>query len=90
MASVDAPPSPSASKRDTSDASDLDPADFLKSIRELSAQREREDSERYRKLEEEVERSRAERKARRAGVYLFILRLLLRLVYSKAFAGWWS
>ncbi|KAK5684959.1 hypothetical protein LTS10_003034 [Elasticomyces elasticus] len=45
------------------DDQDLDPAVFLKSIRELSERREREDLERYRKLEEEVERSRAKRKA---------------------------
>jgi len=53
---------------------DLDPAAFLKSVRELSEKREREDAERYRKLEEEVEKSRAERVARRAGMYVCCLR----------------
>ncbi|GAB7361829.1 hypothetical protein MBLNU230_g1871t1 [Neophaeotheca triangularis] len=48
------------------DDNDLDPAKFLQSVRELSHQREREDSERYRKLEEEVEKGRQERLARRA------------------------
>lgn len=48
-------------------ASDVDPAAFLKSVRELSEKRDREDAERFRKLEEEVERSRRERAARRAG-----------------------
>ncbi|KAK0801453.1 hypothetical protein LTR02_002885 [Friedmanniomyces endolithicus] len=43
------------------DNEDLDPAKFLKSIRELSERREREDLERFRKLEAEVEMSRAER-----------------------------
>ncbi|KAK0285157.1 hypothetical protein LTR35_005359 [Friedmanniomyces endolithicus] len=43
------------------DNEDLDPAKFLKSIRELSERREREDLERFRKLEAEVEKSRAER-----------------------------
>ena len=67
---VDDPPHPtttpsSASRR--ADESDLDPAAFLKSVRELSEKREREDAERYRKLEEEVEKKRQERAARRAG-----------------------
>lgn len=58
----------SASQRSVNpDESDLDPAAFLKSVRELSEKREREDAERYRKLEEEIERSRQERAARRAG-----------------------
>ncbi|KAK3113592.1 hypothetical protein LTR53_008977 [Teratosphaeriaceae sp. CCFEE 6253] len=58
-----APPSDAASNRDNDD---LDPASFLKSIRELSERREQEDLERYRKLEEDVERSRAERAKKRA------------------------
>lgn len=49
------------------DESDLDPAAFLKSVRELSEKREREDAERYRKLEEEVQKGREARAARRAG-----------------------
>ncbi|KAK4575034.1 hypothetical protein LTR86_000884 [Recurvomyces mirabilis] len=40
---------------------DVDTAEFLKIIRELSDKRDREDIERYQKLEEEVARSRAER-----------------------------
>ncbi|KAK3071703.1 hypothetical protein LTR53_008169 [Teratosphaeriaceae sp. CCFEE 6253] len=58
-----APPSDAASNRDNDD---LEPASFLKSIRELSERREQEDLERYRKLEEDVERSRAERAKKRA------------------------
>lgn len=58
--------SPSISQR-TADESDLDPAAFLRSVRALSEKREREDAERYRKLEEEVERGRRQRAARRAG-----------------------
>jgi hypothetical protein len=57
--------SSSASQR--ADESDLDPAAFLKSVRELSEKREREDAERYRKLEEEIERGRQQRATRRAG-----------------------
>lgn len=49
--------------------SDLDPAAFLKSVRELSEKREREDTERYRQLEEKVHKERQERAARRAGVF---------------------
>ena len=71
MASVDQKPgSPAAASTSASqraDESDLDPAAFLKSVRELSEKREREDAERYRKLEEEIERGRQERAARRAG-----------------------
>jgi hypothetical protein len=37
----------------------------------LSEKRDREDAERYRKLEEEVEQSRRERAARRAGMSIF-------------------
>lgn len=65
---VDDPHSASASQR-AADESDLDPAAFLKSVRELSEKREREDAERYRKLEEEIEKGRQERAARRAGEY---------------------
>ena len=57
----------SASQRAAVDESDLDPAAFLKSVRELSEKRDREDAERYRKLEEEIEQSRQQRAARRAG-----------------------
>lgn len=49
------------------DESDLDPAAFLKSVRELSEKREREDSERVRRLEEEIEKGRQERAKRRQG-----------------------
>lgn len=47
--------------------SDLDPAAFLKSVRELSEKREREDTERVRKLEEEIEKGRRDRARRREG-----------------------
>ena len=56
---------------------DLDPAAFLKSVRELSEKREREDNERYRRLEEEIEKGRSERLARRAGEWEMPLRSLL-------------
>ncbi|QIW96239.1 hypothetical protein AMS68_001757 [Peltaster fructicola] len=66
--------SPSGATKDTIvstkappvDEDDLDPAAFLKSVRELSAKREREDNERFRKLEQEIEKGRQERLARRA------------------------
>lgn len=65
MASASSP-SRTSTNRDL-DNDDLDPAAFLKTVRELSEKREREDAERYRKLEEDVERSRAARVARRQG-----------------------
>ena len=43
--------------------------DFLKRIKELGDQRDREDEERTRKLEEEIIQGRKERQARRAGMY---------------------
>jgi hypothetical protein len=71
-APVETPPPPtsaSASQQQRADESDLDPAAFLKSVRELSEKREREDAERYRKLELEIEKSREQRAARRAGEF---------------------
>lgn len=56
-----------ASTGEATEEDDLDPAAFLKSVRELSEKREREDNERYRKLEEEIEKGRQERLARRVG-----------------------
>ena len=44
-----------------------DVTDFLKRIRELNEQRDREDDERNRKLEEEIMQGRRERQARREG-----------------------
>lgn len=44
-----------------------DVTDFLKRIRELGDERDREDEERNRKLEEEILQGRKEREARRAG-----------------------
>ncbi len=41
--------------------------DFLQRIKELGDQRDREDEERTRKLEEEIIQGRKERQARRAG-----------------------
>ena len=44
-----------------------DVTDFLKRIRELNEQRDKEDEERNRKLEEEIMQGRRERQARREG-----------------------
>lgn len=44
-----------------------DVTDFLKRIKQLGDQRDREDEERNRKLEEEIVQGRKERQARRAG-----------------------
>ncbi|KAK0312947.1 hypothetical protein LTR01_002610 [Friedmanniomyces endolithicus] len=63
-----APPSAPAAASHHDDNEDLDPAKFLKSIRELSERREREDLERFRKLEAEVESSRAERARKKLQV----------------------
>lgn len=50
-----------------SDAGSEDVNDFLQRIRELGDQRDKEDEERTRKLEEEILQGRKERQARRAG-----------------------
>lgn len=69
MAAGEVPATTSSAAQD----SDLDPAAFLKSVRELSEKRDREDVERFRQLEEKVQKEREERAARRAGVsYLHI------------------
>ena len=47
---------------------ELDPSEFVQRIRDLGAQRDQQDAERVRKLEEEVLKGREERMARRAGM----------------------
>lgn len=44
-----------------------DVSDFLRRVKELSIQRDQEDEERNRKLEEEILQGRKERQARREG-----------------------
>ena len=56
-------------------AEDLSPADFVKKIRELGDKRDREDAERFALLEQEIEKGREERAARRAGKICVSLRL---------------
>jgi hypothetical protein len=53
-------------EEDATQEDDLDPAAFLRSVRELSERREKEDNERVRRLEEEIEKGRQKRLARRA------------------------
>lgn len=65
-----------AASRAAADESDLDPAAFLQSVRELSERREREDVERFRKLEQEIEQGRQERARRRAGKFTALSILL--------------
>ena len=55
----------------TVDDGSEDVNDFLLRIRELGDQRDKEDEERTRKLEEEIIQGRKERQARRAGQLLF-------------------
>jgi flagellar motility protein MotE (MotC chaperone) len=69
----------STTEADAAAPDDLDPAAFLKSVRELSEKREREDNERYRRLEEEIEKGRSQRLARREGEWTFPFPLLALL-----------
>ena len=50
-------------------ADELDPSEFVQRIRQLGEQRDQQDAERVRKLEEEIIQGRSERLARRAGEY---------------------
>jgi len=56
----------STEEGDATQEDDLDPAAFLKSVRELSEKREKEDNERVRKLEEDILKGRQKRLSRRA------------------------
>lgn len=47
--------------------SDLDPKAFLQTVRDLSDKRQKEDNERYEKLEAEIMQDRSSRLARRLG-----------------------
>ena len=47
---------------------EIDPSDFVQRIRQLGEQRDQQDAERVRKLEEEIIQGRSERLARRAGM----------------------
>lgn len=49
---------------------ELDPAEFVQRIRQLGEQRDQQDAERVRKLEEEIIQGRSERLARRAGMFV--------------------
>lgn len=52
--------------------SDLDPQAFLKTVRDLSEKRQREDNERYEKLEADIVNDRNARLARRIGMLYVI------------------
>ncbi|KAF2026219.1 hypothetical protein EK21DRAFT_74628 [Setomelanomma holmii] len=48
-------------------ADEIDPTEFVQRIRQLGEQRDQQDAERVKKLEEELIQGRSERLARRAG-----------------------
>lgn len=48
-------------------AEEIDPSEFVQRIRQLGEQRDQQDAERVKKLEEELMQGRSERLARRAG-----------------------
>lgn len=60
-------------------ADEIDPSEFVQRIRQLGEQRDQQDAERVKKLEEELIQGRSERLARRAGGLLFFLLLSLSL-----------
>lgn len=50
-------------------ADEIDPSEFVQRIRQLGEQRDQQDAERVKKLEEDLIQGRSERLARRAGGY---------------------
>ena len=56
----------------SSDDRDVDPSEFVERIRRLGDQRDQEDAERVKKLEEELIQGRSERLARRAGLFFLL------------------
>lgn len=56
-----------SSTSDPNNHEDISPADFVKKIRELGEQRDREDAARFAQLEQDIAKGREERAARRAG-----------------------
>lgn len=48
-------------------ADEIDPSEFVQRIRQLGEQRDQQDAERVKKLEEDLLQGRSERLARRAG-----------------------
>jgi hypothetical protein len=53
----------------SSEDREIDPSEFVQRIQRLGDQRDREDAERVKKLEEELIQGRSERLARRAGLF---------------------
>jgi hypothetical protein len=53
--------------------SEINPKEFAQRIRELGAERDQQDAERVKKLEEDLIQGRSERLARRAGVFMCLL-----------------
>ena len=60
---------------------ELDPAEFVQRIRQLGEQRDQQDAERVRKLEEEIIQGRSERLARRAGTHAVLCRTAFCFVF---------
>jgi hypothetical protein len=64
----------------SSEEREIDPSEFVQRIQRLGDQRDREDAERVKKLEEELIQGRSERLARRAGLFLYSLGFTTRLI----------
>lgn len=66
----------------SSEEREIDPSEFVQRIQRLGDQRDREDAERVKKLEEELIQGRSERLARRAGLFLCPLEFTTRLMFT--------
>jgi hypothetical protein len=60
-------------------ANEIDPSEFVQRVRQLGEQRDQQDAERVKKLEEELIQGRSERLARRAGVLMLVLLVVVVL-----------
>jgi hypothetical protein len=61
----------------SSEDKEIDPSEFVQRIRQLGEQRDQQDAERVKKLEEDLIQGRSERLARRAGAWsMFAARFL--------------
>jgi hypothetical protein len=63
-------------------ADEIDPTEFVQRIRQLGEQRDQQDAERVKKLEEELIQGRSERLARRAGVFVCVFVVVIIIIVA--------
>jgi hypothetical protein len=63
-------------------ADEIDPTEFVQRIRQLGEQRDQQDAERVKRLEEELIQGRSERLARRAGVFVCVFVVVVIVIVA--------